>query len=123
MTENPENIVRQFLAAIAARDVDGGQRLLASEARIVFPGGASRSNMADIVSGSSAKYRRCEKTFERFDCIADGNDMVVYCFGTLHGQLADGRNFDGVRYVDRFVVRDNLICEQQVWNDMASSLG
>lgn len=118
MRDEAERIVREFLAAIEARDVERGQRLLASDARIIFPGGVERSSMADIVAGSAVKYRVCSKTFERFDSLHDANgDTIVYCFGTLHGEWADGRAFAGIRYIDRFVLRNGVIHEQLVWND------
>jgi hypothetical protein len=42
----------------------------------------------------------------------------VYCYGTLHGEYLDGRVVDRVRFIDRFEIRNGLICEQDVWNDL-----
>jgi hypothetical protein len=47
----------------------------------------------------------------------------VYCFGTLHGELLDGSPYEGVRFIDRFTVRDGRLADQMVWNDMAEVLG
>ena len=43
---------------------------------------------------------------------------VVYCYGSLHGEYLDGRVVDGVRFIDRFEIRNGLVCEQDVWNDL-----
>ena len=42
--------------------------------------------------------------------------------GTLYGAWPDGTPFEGNRYVDRFVIRDNLIVKMDVWNDSAERL-
>jgi hypothetical protein len=47
---------------------------------------------------------------------ADGG-VNVYVRGTLHGRWRDGSAFDGVRFIDRFEIRDGLIVRQDVWND------
>jgi hypothetical protein len=41
----------------------------------------------------------------------------VYVLGTLHGRWLDGRTFEGIRFVDRFEIRDGKIRSQEVWND------
>ena len=43
----------------------------------------------------------------------------MYSLGYLYGEWPDGTPFDHNRYVDRFVVRDGLITETDVWNDSA----
>ena len=44
---------------------------------------------------------------------------VVHCHGTLSGTFADGAEFQGIRFIDRFTVRDGKLVDQRVWNDMA----
>jgi hypothetical protein len=39
--------------------------------------------------------------------------------GVLHGQWPDGAEFDGIRFIDRFLVVDGLLARQEVWNDLA----
>ncbi len=59
---------------------------------------------------------------EHYDA-ADGPDgaVVVVSTGTLFGVNLHGVPFVGVRYVDRFVLRDGLVQEQHVWNDLTLS--
>ncbi len=118
---DPESLVRDYLAASAARDTERAQRHLAESAEIVFPGGAERRSAAEIFAGSARRYQAVDKRIERID-VAPGDrpgESVVYCFGTLFGVWADGTPFEGIRFIDRFVVRDGKIHSQLVWNDTA----
>ena len=47
--------------------------------------------------------------------------QVVYVMGTLQGINRYGVSFSDVRYIDRFVLKDGLIIQQDVWNDLAES--
>ena len=44
---------------------------------------------------------------------------MVYCSGTLFGVWNDGSAFEGIRFIDRFEVVNNLLTRQEVWNDVA----
>jgi hypothetical protein len=65
-----------------------------------------------------------KKKFERTDvCPVPGSDeTIVYQIGTLYGEWPDGTPFEGNRYVDRYVVRDGMIHQMDVWNDSAEIL-
>jgi len=121
MTDTEESIaiVRAFLAALQARDVEAAQRYLAPDARIVVPGGRVVGSVRDIVANSGSRYRTIGKVIERVDAVASTHNVVVYCLGTLHGEWPDGRSFEGIRFVDRFELRDGRIELQEVWNDAA----
>jgi ketosteroid isomerase-like protein len=120
MLPDPESVVRDFLAALAERDTARAGARLAPDAHIVFPGGAIRRSIDDIVAGSQRKYRQVAKAIERIDVLPTGDDAaIVYCYGTLYGAWADGQPFSGIRFIDRFELRAGLIVEQQVWNDSA----
>jgi hypothetical protein len=47
----------------------------------------------------------------------------MYCYGTLYGELLDGTPYSGIRFIDRFTVKDGKLVDQMVWNDMAEVLG
>ncbi|MBB4287377.1 nuclear transport factor 2 family protein [Roseospira goensis] len=120
-TVSPEALVRAYLTASAARDVAAAQGFLAEDAEIVFPGGAPRRTAAEIFAGSARRYQSVDKVIERVD-VAPGtqaDERVVYCSGTLFGVWTDGTPFEGIRFIDRFVVRDGRIQSQMVWNDTA----
>jgi hypothetical protein len=39
----------------------------------------------------------------------------------LYGENLAGVAFEGIRYVDVFVIENGLISEQMVWNDLCES--
>lgn len=113
-------IVRDFLSALEAREVERAQAHLAPDVRIVVPGGREVRAVADIVANSSRRYQRIGKHIERIETLETPDGcIVVYCLGTLHGTWPDGTGFDGIRFIDRFELREGRIVRQEVWNDAA----
>jgi ketosteroid isomerase-like protein len=114
--------VRRYLDAMEARDLDRAKGILAPDFRMVFPGPAVLHTLEELIAWSKERYRSVAKTYDHFDEIAgpDGRrgSSVVYCFGTLHGVWNDGSAFEGIRFIDRFELRDGKIVDQKVWNDM-----
>jgi ketosteroid isomerase-like protein len=110
--------VRDYLEAWADRDLVKAKRFLAEGFTMVYPGDAHYSRLEDLAAQMAGRYRRVRKRFERFDEAPSAQGTVVYCFGTLHGEFADGRPFEGVRFIDRFTVRDGRLVDHRVWNDL-----
>jgi ketosteroid isomerase-like protein len=121
---SPEDTVRAYLAAMERRDLAAARALLATGFVMMFPGGRRFETLEQLVEWAKPRYRRALKRHDRYDTAgqADGS-AVVYCFGTLHGELLDGSPYEGVRFIDRFTVRDGKLVDQMVWNDMAEVLG
>ena len=111
--------VKDFLRTMEARDIAHAKTFLAPDFKMTFPGGVTMSTLEDLVEWSKSRYRTISKTFEDFDSFQDGGDTVVYSTGMLNGEALDGSPIREVRYIDRFVFRDGLIIDQQVWNDLA----
>ncbi len=116
---NADEIVRKYLDAMERRDLAAAKALLAPGFSMVFPGGRRFDSLEALVESAKGRYRSARKTYERFDAFDD----KVYCFGTLHGELLDGTPYSGIRFIDRFTVRDGRLVDQNVWNDMAEVLG
>lgn len=116
-----EDIVRTYLRLMEARDLEAASAYLADEVTIVFPGGRTFTSLAEQVASSAGRFRSVTKTFERVDVASDEDQYVVYVFGTLRGESLDGSAFEGIRFIDRFVLEDGLIVSQMVWNDLAES--
>jgi hypothetical protein len=114
-----ESIVRQYLDAMERRDLAAAKAFLAPGFWMLFPGGKRYESLEALVEGARGRYRSANKTYERFDTAGD----VVYCYGTLYGELLSGEAYSGIRFVDRFTVRDRKLVDQRVWNDMAEVLG
>jgi hypothetical protein len=111
-------IARAYLDAMEARDLVRAATFVAPQALFVFPGGAHRQDLAAIVAGSATRYQFVGKHIEGYDAApAAAGGVNVYVRGTLHGRWRDGSAFYGIRFIDRFEIRDGLIVRQDVWND------
>ena len=115
-------LVRSYLNAMEARNLDKAITFLSKNFQMTFPGGVIFRTLEDLIEWGSSRYLFVNKTYEKFDETTDGNNIVVYCFGTLAGELPDGRAFDNVRFIDRFTVSDDKLIDQQVWNDLAENM-
>jgi ketosteroid isomerase-like protein len=124
MTSDPAQTVRDYLAAMERRDLAAAKAMLAPGFSMVFPGGTRLETLEALVDWAKPRYQRALKNYDRFDVApqADGS-AVVYCFGTLYGELNDGSPYSGIRFIDRFTVRDGKLVDQMVWNDMSAVLG
>lgn len=116
-------LVVDYLRTMERRDLAAVKAMLAPGFHLVFPGARRFDSVEALVASASGRYRRALKDFDRFDVApqADGS-VVVYCFGTLHGEWADGTPFSGIRYIDRFTVRDGKLVDTYVWNDLAEAM-
>ena len=104
-----------------ARDLERAEAMMAPEAKITFPGGKEFSSQREMVVSSRGRYQWVKKTFDHIDVQKVGEADVVYVIGTLYGVNNSGVSFSNVRYIDRFVVKNGLINQQDVWNDLAES--
>jgi ketosteroid isomerase-like protein len=121
---DPARLVRDYLAAMERRDLAAAKAMLAPGFATTFPGGKRFETLESLVEWAKPRYRRALKTYDHFDVAPhDDGRAVVYCFGTLHGELNDGTPYSGIRFIDRFTVRDGRLADQMVWNDMSEVLG
>ncbi|GAB4347311.1 MAG: hypothetical protein Kow0026_00490 [Oricola sp.] len=114
-------IVRAFLAAMEARDLDKARGFLAEGFAMTFPGAVRFTRLEELVEWGRARYKFVRKTYEAFDEAFGETGMVVYCHGTLAGEWPDGAPFSGIRFIDRFEVADGKLTDQRVWNDLAET--
>ena len=116
-------IVEEFLETMAARDLAAARAMLAPGFAMTFPGGARFATLEELVAWAKPRYRWVKKRYDRFDetPAAANGETIVYCYGTLYGEWPDGTPFEGIRFIDRFVVRAGKLADQQVWNDLAES--
>lgn len=112
------DIVRAYLAAMERRELDAAAGFLAPGCVMTFPGGHRFTALADIIGWAATRYRHVTKSLEGFEQAGES----VWCFGTLAGAWPDGAPFAGIRFVDRFVVREGKITDQKVWNDLAEAM-
>jgi hypothetical protein len=117
-------IVDEYLRVLMIPDPDAARRFTAAELRIRFTGARAMSDPAQCAAFNRSRYAWVKKRFEATEVVAGASaeHAIVYNRGTLHGAWLDGTPFEGNRYVDRYVVRDGLIVEMDVWNDSAEWL-
>src|SRR4029079_9758326 len=106
-SSNAEQVVRDYLAAMERRDLAAAKAFLAPGFFMVFPGGARFDSLEALVEWAKGRYRSARKTYERFDAF----DAGVYCSGTLYGEFLDGTPYSGIRFIDRFTVRDGRLVD------------
>lgn len=114
------SIARSFLDLMEDREIERARALLAPDFVAVYPGDRRFTTLEDLVASGSKTYRCVRKQHDltlHVPADADGIETVIF-YGTLKGTWADGSAFEGIRFTDRFRLRDSLIVEQQVWNDM-----
>ncbi|RBM22998.1 nuclear transport factor 2 family protein [Streptomyces sp. PT12] len=133
--DDPRALVDRYLTLCEERRLDEARLLLAPDAVLVFPGGERHASPAAMAAAARASYRWVRKRRDRwFTGTADGGEgdggegdggegdgtgaVTVVSLGTLHGEDQAGQPFDGIRYADVFVLRDGLIREQHVYNDL-----
>lgn len=123
-TTDPGALVDAYLNTLMKPDPEGARRFVSPELRIRFTGGREMRDPAECTAFNKARYAWVKKRFESTDVVAGAAPAcaVVYNRGTLYGEWLDGTPFEGNRYVDRYVVRDGLIAEMDVWNDSAEWL-
>ena len=132
MTDKPESksnrlteavrIVEAYLDASMIPDPDTAERFIASDLSLTFTGGRRFDHPRDAARFNAQRYLWVKKQRERSDACEAGAEVIVYSIGTLYGAWPDGTPFEGNRYVDRFVLRDDLIIKIDVWNDSAERL-
>jgi phenylpyruvate tautomerase PptA (4-oxalocrotonate tautomerase family) len=111
--------VRLFLAAMQARDLELAQSFLAPEFCMCFPGGVRLTELQALVAWGRQRYSKVSKHIEQVDEAWTPTHAVVHCHGTLYGEWPDGQAFEGIRFIDRFEVKNGLLHRQDVWNDLA----
>jgi len=129
----PAEVVDEFLRLIMIPEPAAARRYTAPDLRIRFTGNREMRDPAECTAFNQSRYRWVKKRIERTESVSavthhlpgaadDAEETVVYSVGTLYGEWPDGTPFEGNRYIDRYVVRNGLIVDMQVWNDSAEWL-
>jgi hypothetical protein len=120
----PAAIVDEYLRLLMIPDPAAASRYIAPELRIRFTGGRAMKAPAECAAFNATRYQWVKKKVDATETVAGGTHehTVVYSLGTLHGVWPDGTPFEGNRYVDRYVVKQGLITQMDVWNDSAEWL-
>jgi hypothetical protein len=120
----PKDLVETFLRTIMIPDPVAARAYVSPDLRIRFTGGREMKDPSECSAFNASRYAWVKKKFEQTDVVegASSDHAIVYNIGTLYGAWPDGTLFEGNRYVDRYVVKDGLIVQMDVWNDSAEWL-
>jgi ketosteroid isomerase-like protein len=116
------DLVERFLEASMVPDPEAAARCVAPDLVITFTGARIFRHPRESAAFNATRYAWVKKRMERSDVARGDGETIVYNIGTLYGAWPDGTQFEGNRYVDRFVVRDGLIVAMSVWNDSAERI-
>ena len=120
MDLTPRKTIHEYLTAAGERRMSDAASYLADGAVLVFPQGRF-DDLGEMAAAMAGRYSAIAKTYDTWDVMKTDSGTVVVTTGTLSGVNLHGVDFAGVRFCDRFVVKDGLIHEQHVWNDLAES--
>lgn len=122
--QDPAVLVDTYLTILMKPDPEGARRFVAPDLAIRFTGGRAMRDPAECAAFNASRYKWVRKRFEATEVVAGATEAhaVVYNRGTLYGEWLDGTPFEGNRYVDRYVIKDGLIVQMDVWNDSAEWL-
>lgn len=118
-------VVNEFLRLIMIPDPVAASRHTDLGMKIIFTGKRTMREPADCTKFNASRYKWVKKRIDRTDVVMPSaeeaalGETVVYSIGTLYGEWPDGKPFEGNRYVDRYVVKNGLITQMDVWNDSA----
>lgn len=116
---SPSDLCLDFLRRMEARDLDGAAAFLAPSFEMIFPGPVRMARLQELVDWAQTRYRAVRKAIDRVDETPGPGGVTVIVTGTLAGEWLDGARFEGVRFIDRFLVTGGAIARQEVWNDLA----
>jgi hypothetical protein len=113
------DVVREFLDALGRRDLETARAYLAPGFTMTVSGNYRFRALDEFAAFSASRNGPVRKHVDGLEACEAPVGVAVYASGTMAGSWLDGSTFQGVRYCDRFVLRDGLIAEMQVWSDMA----
>ena len=74
-----------------------------------------------MVENAKGRYQWVKKHRDLYFVGTVGDKTSVTSIGTLYGVNLAGVPFEGIIYVDVFVIKNGLITEQMVWNEFCES--
>lgn len=112
----PKKIAKEFLTRLEDNRRETVDELVAKEAVITVPGARFEGAEAtqQFLDHYNPRYHWAKKRFGRW--IETEKEAVS--IGTLYGEDNDGESFSDVRYIDVYEVKDGLIQQLDIWNDL-----
>lgn len=113
------DLIDHFLGHLGNRDLQAASAMLSPQFQLTVSGGHEFRKLEEFAAFSKGRNGPTVKHRERYEGFESDGTAVVYSLGYMSGSWLDGTEFDRVRYVDRFELRNGLIEKMDVWSDMA----
>ena len=113
--------VYKYLKFMENRKLDDAKRMLSKNFTMIFPGSMNFSNLDELINYGKKRQVSVFKTFESFEEVDKFSSKIIYVRGRLYGVSLEEKEFDNIRYIDKFIISDEKFIRQQVWNDFAKS--
>ena len=117
--ELPVTVVKNFLDAMSRRDFTTMESLMAPEFKMTVSGGYVFKHPREFAAQSGKRQKSARKTTDRYDQIPTADGGVVFAMGSMAGEWLNGTTYSGVRYIDRFEIKNGKIVDMNVWSDMS----
>lgn len=117
--DSPTTVVKNFLDAMSRRDFAAMEQLMAPEFKMTVSGGAVFKHPREFAAQSGKRQKSARKTTDRYDEIPTTDGGVVFAMGSMAGEWLNGQTYTGIRYVDRFEIKNGKIVDMNVWSDMS----
>jgi len=117
--DSPTTVVKNFLDAMGRRDFAAMEQLMAPEFKMTVTGGQVFKHPREFAAQSGKRQKSARKTTDRYDEIPTADGGVVFAIGSMAGEWLNGDTYTGIRYIDRFEIRNSKIVDMNVWSDMS----
>ena len=117
---DPIELVKSYIDAIEDRDLDRARDMQTLSFVMQVPGVDRMRSLGEMANWAALQYRYVRKAYDGFD-ICQGDPLIVYMRGTLNGEWARGGLFSGIRFLDRFELKNGLIQRHDMWNALAEA--
>lgn len=121
-TELALRSVQEFNRCINTRDLPGAKALAGTPLTLTFPGDLVFTDLDTLFAWLGSRFKQATFAVAHHDAVPDSGVVRIYAQGLMHGALADGFEFAGVRFIDRYWVQDGKIIAKEAWSDMGDLL-
>ncbi|MDC0074014.1 hypothetical protein OAK17_04085 [Alphaproteobacteria bacterium] len=111
-------IIDNFNNKIYNNDPEYKKYIKESKFKCYWPGEKSTLSSNKLFTYLSKRYLISNKEYYSFDEIKKNKEKVIYCYGRMSGTLKSGVNFQGIRFIEKFIIEDKKIIYLSILDDL-----
>ncbi len=112
-------LVYEYLKFMESRKLEKAKKMLSNDFLMIFPGSMKFKYLDELINYGKKRQFSVFKTFESFEEIKKNDLSIVYLRGKLFGISLKNKEYNDIRYIDKFTILKNKFIKQEVWNDFA----